>query len=273
MRQLSYTRSVFDWSNMNQKLTPHEDVNQVLELLAKGLTELLGDQLAGLYLTGSLTYGDFDNGSSDIDFLAVLTSPLTDEQLEAIKQLHQHIGEEVPFWAKRLEGSYITTEMIKTKELPEEQRPYVNGGKVNLYKYGNEWTINLYALQETGVAIIGVEPKQMFPAVTIEDVREASKQDLLNDWQPKLDDPNAFNHEGYDSNHLKAYAVLTMCRILHRAKNDSIASKRVASKWVKETYKNWADLVEQAEQWKHGKQMSSDNDVMDFISFTVREVM
>ena len=257
---------------MTHKLTPHKDVNQVLELLRTGLKELLNNQLAGLYLTGSLTYGDFDKGSSDIDFLAVLNKPLTDQQLEKIKTLHQKIGEAVPFWAKRLEGSYITTEMIKTKDRPEEQRPYVNGGKVNLYKYGNEWTINLYALQETGVAIVGVEPSITFPTVTIEDVREASKQDLLNDWQPKLDDPNAFNHEDYDSNHLKAYAVLTMCRILHRAKNDGIASKRVASSWVKETYKDWASLVEQAEQWQHGKDMSPDDDVRDFIRFTMKEV-
>lgn len=257
---------------MNQKLTPHEDVNQVLELLTSGLQNLLGNQLVGLYLTGSLTYGDFDKDSSDIDFLAVLDNPLAEGQLEAVKELHQQIGEAVPFWEKRLEGSYITTEMIKTKERPEEPRPYVNGGKVNLYKYGNEWTINLYALLETGVAIIGREPTQMFPTVTIEDVREASKQDLLNDWQPKLDDPNAFSSEDYDSNHLKAYAVLTMCRILHRAKNDGIASKRVASGWVKETYPDWAQIVEQAEQWQHGKQMSSDDEVREFIRFTISGV-
>lgn len=258
---------------MNQKLTPYEDVNQVLELLATGLKELLGNQLAGLYLTGSLTYGDFDKGSSDIDFLAVLDKPFTDQQLETVKQLHQQIGEAVPFWAKRLEGSYITTEMIKTKDRPEDQRPYVNGGMVNLYKYGNEWTINLYALQETGVAIIGVDSSQMFPTVTIEDVREASKQDLLDDWKPKLDDPHAFNPKDYDGNHLKAYAVLTMCRILHRAKHDGIASKRVASSWVKETYEQYANLVSKAERWQHGKQMSSDDEVRNFIRFTMKEVV
>lgn len=256
---------------MSYKLTPHEDVNQALSLLTDGLQELLGEQLAGLYLTGSLTYGDFDKGSSDIDFLAVITKPFTDEQLEAIKELHQHIAKAVPFWAKRLEGSYITIDMIRAKDRPDVKRPYVNGGKVNLYRYGNEWTINLYALQETGVAIVGPEPSQMFPTVTIEDVREASKQDLLDDWQPKLDDPNGFNQEGYDSNHLKAYAVLTMCRILHRAKNDGIASKRVASKWVKETYKEQADIVAKAEQWEHGKNMSSDDEVRNFIRFTMQE--
>lgn len=257
---------------MNQKLTPHEDVNQVIKLLTLGLEELLGSQLAGLYLTGSLTYGDFDKYSSDIDFLAVLSKPLSDQQLEAVKKLHQKIGDYVPFWAKRLEGSYITIEMAKSKDRPKEERPYVNGGKINLYKYGNEWIINLYALLETGVAIIGPKPAKMFHPVSIEDVREASKQDLLNDWQPLINNPNAFKREGYDSNHLKAYAVLTMCRILHRAKNNGIASKRVASKWVKETYKAWSQIVTQAEQWQHGKQMGTDEEVRDFIRFTLKEV-
>lgn len=257
---------------MNQKLTPYQDVNQVLELLTTGLTEMLGEQLAGLYLTGSLTYGDFDKGSSDIDFLAVLNKPLTDQQLEEIKQLHSRIGAAVPFWAKRLEGSYITTDMIQKKEQPEVERPYVNGGTIKLCKYGKEWIINLYALQETGVAIVGPEPANMFPRVTIDDVREASKQDLHDDWQPKLDDPKAFNPDGYDGNHLKAYTVLTMCRILHRAQNDGIASKRVASGWVKQAYPEWAGLVERAEQWQHGKTMSRDDQVRDFIRFTAKEV-
>lgn len=257
---------------MSQKLTPHKDVNQVLQLLSGGLRELLNEQLIGLYLTGSLTYGDFDKGSSDIDFLAVLSNPLSDEQLVSVTALHEQISKAVPFWAKRLEGSYITTEMITTKARPEAPRPYVNGGKMIKCKYGNEWTINLYALQETGRALLGPDPSRLFPAVTIEDVREASKQDLLDDWKPKLDEPNAFSPSGYDSNHTKAYTVLTMCRILHRAKNDGIASKRVASGWVKQAYPEWADLVSQAEQWQHGDSMAPDEHVKQFIAFTIDTV-
>lgn len=256
----------------NIKLTPHDDVNKVLSLLVDGLDELFKNQLIGLYLTGSLTYGDFDHGSSDIDFLAVTDSGLSDEQLQLLKALHERIGEAVPFWAKRLEGSYITQDMLTYKERPEAKRPYVNGGKIHQYQYGNEWTINLYALQECGLAIIGPEPNDIFPNVTIDDVRAASKQDLVDDWLPKLENPEAFNNPGYDSNHLKAYAVLTMCRILHRAKNDNIASKRVSSAWVKKTYgEPWRDLVGKAEQWQYGRQMSSDNEVKDFIRFTAKE--
>ena len=254
-------------------MTPYSDVNAVLTQLSAGLPELLGEQLVGLYLTGSLTYGDFDPGSSDIDFLAVLTKELSGEQLQDITGLHERIGKADPRWAKRLEGSYITQDMIATKDRPDRARPYFNAGEIHQYRYGNEWTINLYALQECGVALVGPLPQQIFPHVDIRDVRAASRQDLIEEWLPKLDEPDAFHQAGYDSDHLRAYAVLTLCRILHRAKHDGIASKRVASKWVKETYgAPWRSLVEQAENWRHGKAMATDQEVKELIAFTAREL-
>ncbi len=254
-------------------MTPYDDVNVVLTHLSASLTELLGEQLIGLYLTGSLTYGDFDLGSSDIDFLAVLEKELSDEQLEGITTMHERIGKAVPRWMKRLEGSYITKDMLATKDRPEKARPYVNAGEIHHYRYGNEWTINLYALQECGVALIGPEPNEIFPHVDIEDVRAASRQDLIGDWLPKLADPDAFRQTGYDGDHLRAYAVLTLCRILHRATHDGVASKRVASKWVKDSYgEPWRSLIEQAENWRHGDKMTTDQEVKEFIAFTAREL-
>jgi hypothetical protein len=254
-------------------MTPDDDVNAVLTQLSGGLVTLLGKQLLGLYLTGSLTYGDFDPGSSDIDFLAVLSSELSAERLDAITTMHKRIGAAFPRWAKRLEGSYITKEMLANKERPEKVRPYVNAGEIHHYRYGNEWAINRYALQECGVALIGPATEEIFPHVDIEDVRAASRQDLIDEWLPKLEDPDAFQQAGYDSNHLRAYATLTMCRVLHRSTHDGIASKRVASSWVKVTYgEPWKSLVEEAENWRHGQTMASDQEVKDFILFTAREL-
>lgn len=254
-----------------KQITKYDDVNKVLDLLSSGLQKLLGQDLVGLYLTGSLTYGDFNHGSSDIDFLAVLNNELNSEQLEKIRNLHSDIAEQVPHWAKSLEGSYITKKMLSSADDPQVERPYVNGGKVSYCAYGNEWVINLYALQECGEVIYGEPLERLLPIATIGQVREASKKDLLNDWVPKIDDTDAFNHPLYDSEHLKNYAVLTMCRILHRAKNDNMASKKVASKWVKEAYPQWKDLVERAELWEHGKPMGDEGEVRDFMKFTLSE--
>jgi predicted nucleotidyltransferase len=128
-------------------MTPYDAVNVVLTHLSVSLIGSLGEQLVGLYLTGSLTYGDFDPGSSDIDFLVVLSKELSGEQFAAIAETHTRIGAATPRWEKRLEGSYISQDMIATKNRPERVRPYLNAGELQRYHYGNAWIINLQATQ------------------------------------------------------------------------------------------------------------------------------
>lgn len=249
------------------RLAPHEDVNAILVRLADGVDDILCDALVGLYLTGSLTYGDFDPGSSDIDYLAILHRPLATKEHEALRILHAGIAKDLPVWADRIEGSYITADMLDSVEPPREPRPYVNGGDFwdPDPRYGNEWLINLFALQECGIVLVGPDPRDLIGPVDIGHVREASLRDLLEEWVPRMNDPAYF-----ESSHHQAYVSLTLCRILHRAGNDGVVSKRVASAWVKETYDfPWiTDLVERAERWRHGEQMHAAEQVRRFIEFT-----
>jgi len=248
-------------------LTPYQDINDVLVLLTQGAKGVLGNDLVGLYLTGSLTYGDFNLESSDIDFLAVMKKELSPEKLEEIKAMHKTIGQAFPKWARRIEGSYITEAMLNEEETPKNPRPYVNEGKVSSYVYGNEWTLNLYVLYECGIALYGPDPKDYFKPVSIEKVREASKRDLLEEWEPKLKDESFFKNS-----HYKAYLILTLCRILHRANSTKVASKKVASTWTKEEYPQWKDLIETAENWKHGVEFDRAQEVKEFIKFTIEKV-
>jgi hypothetical protein len=249
-------------------LAPHPDIYDILIRLAGGLAETLGDRLVGFYLTGSLTYGDFDRGSSDIDYLVVMNEPVSDGHRRALVTLHEAIGELHPEWRERIEGSYITRDMLPSIMPPKKGRPYVNGGAFwdPDPPYGNEWLLNLYVLSECGVALIGPAPADLIGPVQIADVREASKCDLVEEWLPSADDPAAFG-----GSHFQAYVTLTLCRILHRATHDGVASKRTASAWVKETYgEPWRSLVERAERWSHGFDMNSNADVRAFIRFTVQ---
>src|SRR5207237_4307608 len=78
----------------------------VLMLLA-GVQTILREKLVGFYLYGSLSLGDFDPGSSDIDFLAVTTEDLSGELLGLLRDMHVSIASSGLPYAKRLEGSYI----------------------------------------------------------------------------------------------------------------------------------------------------------------------
>lgn len=250
--------------------TPHDDINEILARLATGLDGILGDTLVGFYLTGSLTYGDFDRGSSDIDYLVILERTITEDERRALIGLHVEIGQRFPEWRERIEGSYITRDMLSSIEPPPMGRPYVNGGAFwgPDPPYGNEWLLNLYVLRECGSALIGPPPARLVGPIAIADVREASRRDLVEEWLPKADDPSAF-----DDSHFQAYVTLTLCRILHRAANDVVASKRVAAAWVKERYgEPWRSLVEQAERWQHGQDLGASGEVRAFIRFTARQL-
>ena len=63
--------------------TSSPEVNTVLALLLSEVRALVGEALLGMYLTGSLSLGAFEAGSSDIDFLVVTVDALTDEQVNA----------------------------------------------------------------------------------------------------------------------------------------------------------------------------------------------
>src|SRR5437762_14184556 len=81
-------------------LTPYPDINALLTEWVQGLKRRLGDGIVGLYLGGSLSYGDFVPDRSDIDLQAVVRSPLTEYELRSVEQLHREIERLCPQWAR-----------------------------------------------------------------------------------------------------------------------------------------------------------------------------
>src|SRR5689334_21301087 len=87
-----------------------EAVRPILALLLSGMQDVLGDQLVGLYLYGSLSSGDFDPASSDVDFVAVTREAITenDPAFERLREMHARIAASGLPFATDLEGSYIS---------------------------------------------------------------------------------------------------------------------------------------------------------------------
>ena len=78
--------------------TPYPAINTMLTEWVEGLKRLLGRNIVGLYLSGSLAYGDFVPERSDIDLQAVVRSPLTPDELRSIEQLNREIERRCPQW-------------------------------------------------------------------------------------------------------------------------------------------------------------------------------
>jgi predicted nucleotidyltransferase len=68
--------------------THYSDVNDILDHLLTRAKEALGDQFVGMYLYGSLSSGDFNPSSSDIDFLIVTKAILDEKIIDALAGLY-----------------------------------------------------------------------------------------------------------------------------------------------------------------------------------------
>jgi hypothetical protein len=105
----------------------------------------------------------------------------------------------------------------------------------------------------------------VFPAVDMAAMRAASLRSLHEEWEPLLADPAPLADP-----HLQAYVALTLCRILHTAAEDGVASKPEAAAWVTATHPRWAGLVRRAEAWEHGKALYIAEDLLAFLRFALR---
>ena len=86
--------------------TPYPEVNDMVDQLLAESKKVLGEQFLGLYLFGSLSTGDFNPESSDIDFLCTTADKLSEETIAALEKMFFDLEEFDPKWWYKLEGSF-----------------------------------------------------------------------------------------------------------------------------------------------------------------------
>lgn len=249
---------------MNNKPTPYKDVNSIVLLLLQKSQEILGENLLAMYLHGSLAVGDFNQKGSDIDFMIVLDKELSDETIQKLREMHGSILKNDSKWAKKIEGSYVQKDLLKSVAPPKTPRAYINGGSFNMYPYGYEWVIEKYVIREQSIVVTGSPPATFIDPVSSEDIRQANSKILHEDWEPMLSESSRLKDDEYQT-----YAVLTMCRCIYSFSHNEMASKKVAVKWVQKKFSEWKNLVEVALNWTSEQKFNRLNEVKDFIKFTI----
>ncbi len=248
--------------------TPYPDINNLLTEWTREVSHILGNNKVGLYLSGSLTYGDFVPARSDVDLQDVVHHPLSHEDLKSVEQLHKDLSEGYPLWGGRMECSYVPMSLMHETLPPQAPRPWWGFDRLYAEAHaGNEWIINHYFLSTYGIALAGPEFHTLVPPIDMNDVRSASARDLTTEWKPKISDAQWLSNP-----HHQAYLVLNICRILRTVVGEGPSSKKVATTWTKSEYPQWTDLIEEAEKWGYGKEMKRDNDAVRFVSFAIAEV-
>ena len=70
----------------------NKEISDFIDLFKNTLLEKCGN-IIGIYLFGSLTYGGFDEKSSDIDLVVITKTLFDNTELEDIKNIHKKLNE------------------------------------------------------------------------------------------------------------------------------------------------------------------------------------
>ena len=210
--------------------------------LTDGQEGVLGDDLLGSYVFGSVATGDFEPGISDVDTAVVLRADATPAQLTALGHLHEEIIEEMPAWEDLVEVVYLSSGALAMFRASSWPAARISPGEpFHAIEVDRRWLIDWYQLREVGVALRGPAIDSLVPEITQAEYVDAVRQHLLT-WRDSLDD--------LESQGDQAYAVLTMCRGLRTLRTDDHVSKREAARWASEELPEHADLIRDALAWR-----------------------
>jgi len=256
---------------MSKQPTIFPDVNEILNLLLTNVKEILGNQFIGMYLYGSLSSGDFNPETSDVDFLFVTADSLSDETISKLEVMHNQTWATSLKRTGKLEGAYVPRELIRRHDPNGAPCPTINEGKFYLDRPGSDWIIQRHVVREHGVIIEGPDPKTLIDFVTPDEIRESVMGVLREWWFPMLDDPSWLrDHEvGY-----RSFAVITMCRVLHALETGTISSKPKAIQWAQTKLDEpWQQLIGKAFAVSNHEDLDVPlNETVDFIQLIHEKV-
>jgi predicted nucleotidyltransferase len=204
--------------------TPYADVNTLLNRLLASARPILNDQFVGMYLYGSLSSGDFDIESSDIDFFSEAAPA---KQIAAqLEDMHEQIWATAKKYAGKLEGAYVPRDLIRRHDPDASVYLMVNEQRFYLGTLGSDWIIQRHVVRDYGVIVEGPDPKMLIDYVSPDEIRIAVMGLLREWWFPMLENDKWLRDHPL-GNH--SYAILSMCRALHALEHGTIVSKPVAA--------------------------------------------
>jgi predicted nucleotidyltransferase len=213
-------------------------VADALRRLADALDEILGANLVGIYLYGSLTQRAFDPARSDVDILVVVRRDLSVRQFGRLEEWLAAEAIDDP-WIPRLQVQFL----VRGRLLREDTRGalYQFGTLRRSGSDGNPiiW-LNVLA---SGRTLTGPRPRSLLPPITSQMLRAALVRELEY-IRAEVSHPES---RWSSLRFYRAYAVLTLCRILYTHQMGEIASKPRAARWaLRVVPTRWHSLIHAA---------------------------
>jgi streptomycin 3"-adenylyltransferase len=218
---------------MLNNLAIPQKLKQCIALLQTKYQTILGENLRGLYLHGSIAMGCFNPDSSDVDVLAVVQSPLSLETKQALAGAHIQLAAQCP---NPLEVSVILQAVLDNFTHPTPFEFHYSRDFLEAFKEGTadlttprkdpDLAAHMVITKQYGIALTGKPASDVFPDVPDDDYLDSIVQDAT--WCIQ----NMMNGADEGVCRVPQYAVLNLCRVLAFIQDNQITSKRTGAEWA-----------------------------------------
>jgi predicted nucleotidyltransferase len=203
-----------------------EPVNQLINDILRHYQTVLGDNITGFYLHGSLAMDCFNPLLSDLDFLAIVRRRLKVKEKRAIIGYLLTLSENSP--VKGVEMSIVREKYLRNFVYPTPFELHYSNEWYERYQTGQvdysgqnsdeDLAAHFVMTRERGVCLFGKPTKEMFPEIP----RPLYVKSLLSDAQWLYQQAEKY----------PLTATLNLCRILAFLKANKITSKKEGAKWA-----------------------------------------
>jgi predicted nucleotidyltransferase len=189
-----------------------EPAASVLEELEAQVRDLLGANLRGMYVYGSLAFECYNPERSDVDVLVVTRRRMAPETRRALSSLLRRLQE-----VAQLEISFLSRADLEPWRYPTPFDYHFSGESEAHDRSGKYFAAEIVNARARAVVLAGPPAEEVFPDVPDEDFLDCVESDLV--W--------ALDHV----RERPGYAVLNSCRVLAYRRERTIMSKADAGGW------------------------------------------
>lgn len=213
-------------------------IASTLRDLTAALDRILGSSLVGVYLYGSLTQGVFDPARSDVDCLVVVRRDLAEAQFQKLAAWLADATLSDP-WIHRLQMQVLLRRRLLRSDTRGALYQFAT-----LKRSGSDGNPIIWRnVLATGVTLMGPAPATFLPPITDRMLFDALVREV-GYLRTEIADPAS---QCRSQRFYRAYAVLTLCRILYTHRKGDVVSKGRAARWaLRALPSRWHSLIRAA---------------------------
>ncbi len=242
------------------------------------LYSILKEELAGVYLIGSLALGDHNKKYSDIDFVVLCRSLDYQKVVKKIAAVHKKLIQ------LKLNGIYVTYEQlgktakeIKSLLYHHEGRLYFCESRDQLYEIN---PITWFELKHNAITLQGIKAKELPLHIQCEDLINYICTNANTYWKQWLQKSSNPFHPYYYYTLLSmsgvAWCATGLTRQLYTLKEGKISSKQNACYYGIKEYPRYSRLFKSIIDYRSGsaskKAFSLKGEMLHFMEFAIEHL-